>query len=66
MPLAQLILASAAVYVAVGFVFAIVFVTLGASRLDEAARRAPWSVRAIIIPGATALWPVLLAKWCRS
>lgn len=62
---AQLIIAAAAVYIAVGFVFAIVFVTRGAARLDVAARSAPWSMRAIIVPGVAALWPVILAKWCR-
>ena len=58
----QVILGIAGLYVAAGLVFAAAFVTSGARRIDPAARGAPVSLRLLIIPGAAALWPVLLLK----
>lgn len=62
----QLILAALSIYFAIGVVFALAFVLRGAVRVDPAARGTPLSVRVLILPGAAALWPVLLVKWCRS
>ena len=53
-------------YVAVGAVFAIFFVTLGVARVDPAARGAPWGFRLIILPGTVALWPIMLLKFIRG
>ncbi|MFM1855683.1 MAG: hypothetical protein RLZ83_992 [Pseudomonadota bacterium] len=50
-------------YLGLGFLFALAFVTWGAPRLDPAARGMPASVRLLLIPGAAALWPLLLWKW---
>lgn len=49
-----------------GFVFAIAFVLRGAARVDHAAESSPWSFRIVILPGAVALWPLLLVKWIRA
>ena len=62
----QLILTIAAIYLAIGIVFAAGFVTIGVGRLDPAARATPLSFRAIILPGAAALWPVLALKLARG
>ncbi len=52
-------------YGVVGLVFALVFVAWGVDRIDSAASGMPWLARLLLIPGATALWPLMLAKWLR-
>lgn len=51
------------VYAAIGFIFAIAFATTGAARIDPSAKAAPMFFRLLVIPGATALWPLLLKRW---
>ena len=51
------------VYAAAGAVFGVVFVAFGVQRLVPAAAHAPWGFRLIILPGAAALWPLLLRRW---
>ena len=53
-------------YLALGAVFALAFVTRGAARLDPNADGATWGFRALILPGAAALWPLLLVRWVRA
>jgi len=61
----SLVLALAALYAVLGFLFAIPFHIGGMVRLDPAARgTSPW-FRLLVTPGVIALWPVLLAKWMR-
>lgn len=48
------------VYAGVGIAFGVWFAVSGASKLDPAAAHSPWSFRLIVIPGAAALWPLLL------
>jgi len=55
-----------AVYLAVGVVFALAFVTVGAQRVDHNAKGGPVGFRLLILPGSAALWPVLLVKWLRA
>lgn len=52
-----------AAYFAVGLVFALAFVTWGIVVIDPAARGMPSLARLLIVPGAAALWPLLLWKW---
>jgi len=52
-----------AVYLACGLVFAIPFVLMGAKRIDPHAVHGSWGFRLLIIPGAMALWPLLLRRW---
>jgi len=54
-----------ALYAAIGFVFALVFLTLGLTRVDPQTRGAALTFRLLIFPGVAALWPVLLGKWLR-
>lgn len=63
MQLAEMIVMGLGLYVGIGLVFALLFVTLGVSRVDPAAQGAPWGFRLIILPGTIALWPVMLLKW---
>lgn len=53
-------------YVGCGLLFAVAFVTRGAERIDPAARGASWGFRLIVVPGAVALWPLLLGRWVRG
>ena len=59
-----MILATAiTMYALAGAIFAIAFVSRGIDRLDQAARGSGVAFRLIVIPGAAALWPLLLRKW---
>jgi len=53
-------------YLAMGFVFAVAFVCFGAGRVDPHAKQGTWGFRLLIIPGAAALWPLLLSRWVRG
>ena len=53
-------------YAAFGVVFAIAFVSRGVSRIDGQAAGASLGFRLIVLPGVTALWPVLLHRWIRA
>ena len=61
----ELVLLAAAAYALAGVAFALAFVTVGVAKLDPAARGTSWTFRALILPGAAALWPVLAVKWAR-
>jgi hypothetical protein len=63
---ARLLLALAGAYAALGVAFAAAFVVLGVGRVDRTARGSPWAFRLLILPGAAALWPWLLAGWIRA
>jgi hypothetical protein len=66
MTLALGIITLVGAYLAAGVVFAIAFVVIGVSRIDPAARGAPFGFRLLILPGSAALWPMLLTKWLRT
>jgi len=61
--IAATVLIFLAVYLACGFLFALPFAFLGVGRIDPHASHSSWGFRLLIIPGATALWPVLLRRW---
>lgn len=50
------------VYLGVGALFALGFALWGAARIDTASQSMPITVRLLILPGAAALWPLLLWK----
>jgi hypothetical protein len=64
--LAQAFVVALALYAGVGFVFAILFVSIGVSHLDAEARGAGLGFRLIILPGVAALWPLLFYRWARG
>lgn len=64
--IARGLLGLVASYAAAGFVFALAFVAVGASWIDPNARGASLGFRISIVPGATALWPLLLRRWLRG
>ncbi len=53
-------------YALLGAVFAAAFIVRGIERVDPTAHGAPWSFRLLILPGAMALWPLLLSRWRRA
>ncbi|MEM1323050.1 MAG: hypothetical protein AAGG75_22485 [Bacteroidota bacterium] len=60
--IAQIFLSVLGLYLLMGFLFALWFVNRGASRLDENAASANWKLKALWLPGAMALWPILFNK----
>ena len=52
-------------YALVGLVFGVAFVWRGAARIDPGAAAGTWGFRLLILPGAAALWPLLLRRWVR-
>ena len=52
-----------AIYVVIGVLFAIVFVTKGVATVDQIASGSSLAFRIIILPGCAALWPWLLIRW---
>jgi hypothetical protein len=65
MQVAEFFVAGLAVYGLAGAVFAIAFVLFGIHRVDPVAEHSPIGFRLIVIPGAAALWPLLLTRWFR-
>lgn len=60
---AQLIVLMIVAYAGIGVAFALAFVLRGVRRVDPDARGAPIGFRLLILPGAAALWPLLLRRW---
>jgi hypothetical protein len=54
------------VYLAVGLVFGIVYTTVGVDKIDPASKGSSIGFRALLLPGASALWLVLIVKWVRT
>ncbi len=61
--LAQILVTSIGLYLALGLVFAIAFVIRGARKIDPAAAQGTLGFRLIIMPGAVLLWPWLAKRW---
>ena len=62
---ARVVVRAFEVYLAIGGIFALAFVSVGIARVDPSAAGSSWGFRALVVPGAVALWPVLLARWVR-
>jgi len=61
--IAETLLALLGVYLACGLVFAVAFALIGVRRVDPHAAGSSWGFRALVVPGAMALWPLLLKRW---
>ena len=53
----------AGVYLALGLLFALAFAARGCRSIDPAAKDGTLGFRILIVPGAAALWPLLLRRW---
>ena len=52
-----------ALYLFLGFIFAIAFLIKGIDLVDEVAHGSTFGFKLIIIPGVIVFWPVLMKKW---
>jgi hypothetical protein len=57
---------AAGAYLAVGALFAVPFLLFGIGRVDPAAKGAPLTFRALVLPGVVAMWPLLFRRWVGS
>ncbi len=64
--MASLFVGLLGIYSALGLLFGLWFVFAGAGRLDKGAQSSKWYVRLLWLPGAIALWVVLLPKFLRD
>lgn len=64
--IAQVVLAAAGVYAALGLLVGLAFVFRGVNQVDQGARASGWPFRLTILPGVVALWPLMLLKWKRA
>ena len=55
-----------AIYVALGLVTGLAFVTFGVTRVLPDPVPVTIGARILIFPGAAALWPYVLARWLKS
>ena len=60
---ANLVLMSIGIYIGIGVLFGLVFISFGAGKIDPAAKTMPLRARLLILPGVAALWPIMLVKW---
>ena len=63
---AHILVWSLTVYAGLGLAFALVFVSVAITRLDEEAHGAGIGFRLLILPGTVAFWPLFLSRWLRS
>ena len=62
---AEILVLIAAVYLALGLLFAIPFLLVGVGRIDPDAAEGTWGFRVAILPGTVLLWPYLALRWMR-
>ena len=63
---ARVIVLAGWAYIGVGLLFAIAFVTVGVRVIEPRARGGSVLFHVLIVPGCTALWPLLCSKWLRA
>ncbi|MCZ6673926.1 MAG: hypothetical protein O7C75_13420 [Verrucomicrobia bacterium] len=54
------------IYLAIGFVFGILFAFAGAKSIDPSAADGTWGFKILIIPGCAIFWPYLLKRWLKK
>lgn len=64
--MAQIFLLLLAVYLSLGFAFAVLFALSGYRKIDKLAASAGWLLRLLWMPAAMALWPLVAIIWARS
>ncbi|MCI0352764.1 MAG: hypothetical protein L0Z53_25360 [Acidobacteriales bacterium] len=62
----QISLLALEIYVLLGVLFALLFVTRGVQSIDTQAHNAPIGFRLIIFPGVVAFWPLLFRRWLQG
>ena len=64
LPSAMTILCVLAAYLAIGFITAIAFVSIGAPQMTHSSFTL--GARILLLPAATALWPYVLLRWVKA
>ena len=62
----SVVLYALAVYAAVGVVTALAFVSMGLAQVVHPPMPATVGARILLLPGAFALWPYILIRWCKA
>jgi hypothetical protein len=62
----EAILGALALYAALGVGVALAFALFGVRRALPGAATVSWGARLLLVPGAAALWPIVLRRWRRS
>jgi hypothetical protein len=62
--IATVIVIAVVLYAAAGLVTGVAFVTLGVTTVQSAP--VTLGARVLLLPGATALWPLVIARWLKS
>lgn len=65
-PAVAFLLDMLALYGAIGIVTALAFVTFGVARVLPDPAPVSLGARILILPGAAALWPYVLARWLKA
>ena len=60
------ILFLAGLYLLLGLLFALAFLTKGITKVDEDVQGTGLGFRLLILPGLVLLWPALLMKWIKQ
>jgi hypothetical protein len=63
--LAELVVAGAGVYAAMGLSLGTAFLLFGLDRFDPAARGA-YGFRPLLLPGLALFWPLVAVRWARA
>ncbi|HEX4349992.1 MAG TPA: hypothetical protein VH251_06385 [Verrucomicrobiae bacterium] len=64
--IAAILLTLLGIYLACGLLFAVPFAFLGVKAIDPHAAHGSWGFRLLMVPGAAALWPLLMKRWLRG
>jgi hypothetical protein len=64
--IANFLVVLAEIYLGLGLLFAIFFITNGAGKIDPTAKAGTLGFRLLIIPGTMAFWPLLAKRWWRG
>jgi len=62
----MILLYAIGLYLAIGLVTAVAFVSVGLPHVLPHGMTASLGARLLFIPGATALWPYVLTRWMRT
>jgi hypothetical protein len=60
----QIFVSGLVIYVAVGLIIGLAFMVFGVTRVQPAALTV--GARILLLPGATALWPLVLRRWLKA
>jgi hypothetical protein len=64
--LVSLLLIILGAYLLVGFIFALIMLFKGVSKLDHGAKGSGWGFKLLIIPGTLVFWPLLWRNWRKA